>query len=78
LFRYASIGHIDTTNGIGDYFSINGGHVSLHNNLGEPGGGDLADWNSASIDCVGFAQTGMRQVFTGADIRVMEAIGWNT
>jgi hypothetical protein len=76
LFRYRSPGHIDTTDGIGDHFSING-TTSLHAHMGESGG-DLADWTQANSDCVGFAVQGIKQVFSAADVRVMEALGWNT
>jgi hypothetical protein len=76
LFRYSSPNVIDTTDGIGDHFSING-TTSLHANMGEPGG-DLADWNSSTGDCVGFAVEGRKQSFSAADVRVMEAMGWRT
>jgi hypothetical protein len=75
LFRYRSPGNLDTTSNIGDYFSIDGGVNSIHNNMGEPGA-DLADWNSRSDDCVGFGVAGRAQHFTAADVHVMEAIGW--
>jgi hypothetical protein len=77
LFRYDRSVAIDTTHGIGDYFSINGGQTSIHNGMGEPGA-DLADWNSATSDCCGFAVRGMAQHFSTADVRVMEAMGWKT
>jgi hypothetical protein len=76
LFRYSSPNVIDTTNGIGDFFSINGTTV-IHSAMGEPGGGDLADWNTATGDCAGFAVQGRAQHFTAADVRVMEALGWS-
>jgi hypothetical protein len=77
LFRY-NTGTIDTTNGIiGDYFSLNGG-TPIHTNMGEPRGGDLADWNSTTVDCCGFGWLGHAQHFTSADVRVMEALGWKT
>ena len=77
LFRFdSSTEAVDTTNNIGDYFSINGGQTSLHYGMGEGGGGDLADWNSRTTDCCGFGWQGHRQTFTGADVRVMEALGW--
>jgi hypothetical protein len=76
LFRFHS-GHLDTSTGIGDYFSINGGVTNLHGALGEPNGGDLADWNIQTDDCVGFAIPGVVQKFTAADVRVMEANGWH-
>ena len=76
LFRYTPSGEIDTTNNIGDYFSIDGGVTDLQPDMGETNGGDLADWNISTDDCVGFGVPGIVQEFTAVDVQVMEALGW--
>jgi len=78
LFRYDASGTIDTTNGINDYFALNDKGSFIHSHMGEPNGNDLADWNSLTDDCVGFAGQGRVQTFSAADVRVMEALGWRT
>ncbi len=79
LFRYTPSGQIDTTDDIGDYFSINGGVTDLLTDeqvsMGESMG-DLADWNSSTVDCAGSGVRGIVQYFTPVDVQVMEALGW--
>ena len=87
LYRYSAPGARDfSTGGHGStaYFSIDNGTTNLGSWNNQPSNGDLADWypqgpapggNDAYND---YANPGVINVVSTADITLMEALGWTT
>jgi len=61
------------------YFSVDNGTTNL-DNFNTNSGGDFGDWAaSAGHDAaLAFSNSGVVNVFTPTDIRVMDVLGWNT
>ena len=79
LYRFSSSGVHQLGTGSPAYFSIDNGDTNLGNWNSNPGG-DLGDWAaSAGPDAfLAFSPPGQIQNMSGADLTLMNAIGWNT
>src|SRR5205814_7465347 len=78
LFHYGSPGNRLFTGTQPGYFSLNGGNTNL-DNFNINAGGDFGDWAaSAGNDAfLAFGNPGVVEAITEADLRVMDAIGWD-
>src|SRR2546423_2723450 len=78
LFHYASLGNRVFTGTQPGYFSLDGGKTSLDSFNTNPGG-DFGDWAAtAGNDAfLAFGNPGVIGAITEADLRVMDAIGWD-
>ena len=78
LFHYSAPGVHRFTGTQAGYFSVNNGVTNLDNFNTNPGG-DFGDWAaSAGNDAaLAFSNSGVVNVFTPTDIRLMDVLGWN-
>ena len=76
LFRYASAGQRQLTDGQPGYFSINGGATNL-NPFDSVAGGDSGDWaSSVQNDSFGYGSAGQTGFVTRTDLREMDILGY--
>ncbi|HEX5243120.1 MAG TPA: NF038122 family metalloprotease [Tepidisphaeraceae bacterium] len=77
LFRYSSVGALDTTPANGAYFSIDSGITNI-NTFNGTGGGDLSDWLGLTLDPYNAGLTAGKQLSESpGDMTEMDAIGWD-
>ena len=78
LFHYSAAGVRSFTGTQAGYFSPDGGSTNL-DNFNTNSGGDFGDWaSSAGNDAfLAFGRSGVVSAVTEADLRVMDAIGWD-
>ena len=79
LFRYSSPGVRQLTAGKTAYFSLDGGNTDL-NNFNTLSGEDTGDWASGGGNDAynAFARSGVAELVSANDLRVMDAIGWDS
>src|SRR5439155_7255539 len=78
LFHYASAGVRTFSGTHAGYFSVDGGVIHLENFNTNPAG-DFGDWSSANGPDAfnAFADTGVVENVSAADLTALDVIGWN-
>jgi hypothetical protein len=77
LFRYSAAGVHQLVGGHPAYFSIDGGNTNL-GNFNTNSNGDLGDWAAGvgNDAFLAFSNSGIANVFSSTDIKLLGAIGW--